>query len=255
MHRVRRRAGGCALTTATASRGGGGRTGSGVPARHEGAAPGRSPRAPHRHAHGAGRPRAQRAARRASPDAARRRGAHRGHAAHDGPSRARLRDARRSDDCGRERAGGRRSRRARCGGSAREAEAYAAAQSARTGCAAVDVRARMRLFAAGELRPPTDVQGAARRASPADAPLPGAWRHAPRWRRTTPTRIRRRPRRSSRGRSPGERARRCGRWTAFRCRRRPRDRGWPAVPDRSGLNTARSSTHRRSTAATATAPR
>jgi GNAT superfamily N-acetyltransferase len=65
-------------------------------------------------------------------------------------------------------------------GPAEEAEAFAAAWSARTG-ATVDVAMRMRLFAVDELCPPASVPGAARAVAPRDEgliDLLAAWRKA-----------------------------------------------------------------------------
>lgn len=58
-----------------------------------------------------------------------------------------------------------------------EAEAFAAARVARTGCRA-EPTMRNRLFALDELVPPKGVRGRARRATEADIPLLGRWRHA-----------------------------------------------------------------------------
>jgi GNAT superfamily N-acetyltransferase len=58
-----------------------------------------------------------------------------------------------------------------------EAEAFAAARVARTGCR-VEPSMRTRLFALGELAPPHGVPGRARLAEPGDIPLLGAWRRA-----------------------------------------------------------------------------
>lgn len=58
-----------------------------------------------------------------------------------------------------------------------EAEAFAAARVARTGCRA-EPAMRMRLFALDGLVPPRGVPGRARRADTGDVPLLGAWRRA-----------------------------------------------------------------------------
>jgi predicted GNAT family acetyltransferase len=58
-----------------------------------------------------------------------------------------------------------------------EAEAFAAARTARTGRRAEQLR-RTRLFALDVLTPPREVPGAARRATTADVPLLGRWRRA-----------------------------------------------------------------------------
>ncbi|GAA0937517.1 GNAT family N-acetyltransferase [Pseudonocardia zijingensis] len=58
-----------------------------------------------------------------------------------------------------------------------EAEAFAAARVARTGCRA-EPAMRMRLFTLGTLVPPEGVPGRARRADAGDVALLGKWRHA-----------------------------------------------------------------------------
>jgi RimJ/RimL family protein N-acetyltransferase len=58
-----------------------------------------------------------------------------------------------------------------------EAEAFAAARAARTGCRTVPVR-RMRLFALDVLAPPRGVPGRARLAAAGDVPLLGSWLRA-----------------------------------------------------------------------------
>jgi GNAT superfamily N-acetyltransferase len=58
-----------------------------------------------------------------------------------------------------------------------EAEAFAAARVARTGCRAEPVM-RMRLFALDVLAPPCAVPGRVRRAEAGDVPLLGTWRRA-----------------------------------------------------------------------------
>jgi GNAT superfamily N-acetyltransferase len=58
-----------------------------------------------------------------------------------------------------------------------EAEAFAAARVARTGCR-VEPAMRTRLFALDVLAPPRGVPGRARRAEEGDVPLLGAWRRA-----------------------------------------------------------------------------
>jgi GNAT superfamily N-acetyltransferase len=58
-----------------------------------------------------------------------------------------------------------------------EAEAFAAARVARTGCRA-EPTMRMRLFVLDVLVPPRGVRGLARRADARDVPLLGAWRRA-----------------------------------------------------------------------------
>jgi GNAT superfamily N-acetyltransferase len=62
-------------------------------------------------------------------------------------------------------------------GTVAEAEAFAAARAARTGCRTEPVR-RMRLFALDVLQPPRGVPGRARLAEPEDVPLLGAWLRA-----------------------------------------------------------------------------
>jgi GNAT superfamily N-acetyltransferase len=65
----------------------------------------------------------------------------------------------------------------RASGPVAEAEAFAAARIARTGCRA-EPEMRMRLFALDELVPPRGVPGRARPADAGDIPLLGGWRRA-----------------------------------------------------------------------------